>query len=73
LDLAIPEGTAYSYLRSLIRQAAKNLGLPVPRAGFKQYDYTFVHGCDFVFMLFDPYVKGVPNPHPDCWKAGFEW
>jgi uncharacterized protein YcbK (DUF882 family) len=71
LDLTIPYGTTYLALISLIRQAAKNLGLPKPRLGYKEYGYTFVH-VDLVFMLFEPYMNEV-NPHPQAWAKGVEW
>lgn len=71
LDLAIPAGTTYLSLIALIRQAAKNLGLPKPRIGYKEYGYTFVH-VDLVYLLFEPYT-GEVNPNPGPWRAGVEW
>lgn len=73
LDLAIPSGTTYLVLLTVLRQAAKSLGLPKPRFGYKQYGYSFVH-FDLVFMLYPPYVNtNVKNPHPNAWREGVEW
>lgn len=71
LDLAIPHGTTYLVLVSLLRQAAKNLKLPKPRLGYKEYGYAFVH-MDLVFMLFEPYFPE-KNPCPGAWREGVEW
>jgi hypothetical protein len=71
LDLAIPYGTTYLSLVSLLKQAARSLGLPKPRFGYKEYGYTFLH-FDLVFMLFEPYTA-IKNPNPDAWRAGIEW
>lgn len=70
-DLGIPSGTTCLALTTVLKKAAKNLGLPRPRLGFKQYGYSFVH-VDFVYMLFAPYT-GERNPHPAAWKEGVEW
>jgi hypothetical protein len=71
LDLAIPTGTTYLALVTLFKQAAKNLGLPKPRFGYKAYGYTFVH-FDLVFMLFTPFFTE-KNPRPNEWWEGAEW
>jgi hypothetical protein len=71
LDLAIPRGTTYLALVSLFKQAARNLKLPKPRFGFKEYGYTFVH-FDYVYLLFSPYTDK-ENPCPGPWRAGIEW
>jgi len=71
LDLAIPQGMTYLALVNLLKQAARNLGLPKPRLGFKEYGYTFVH-TDLVFMLFKPYIDK-ENPCPGAWAEGVEW
>lgn len=71
LDLAIPRGMTYLALINIIKQAARNLGLPKPRLGYKEYSYTFVH-MDFVFMLFEPYTNK-KNPCPLQWKEAVEW
>ncbi len=71
LDLAIPAGTTYLALINMIRQAAKNLGLPKPRLGYKEYGYTFVH-ADLVFILFEPFLPE-KNPCPGAWREGVEW
>ncbi len=71
LDLAIPYGTTYLALISLLKQAARNLGLPKPRLGYKEYSYAFVH-FDMVYMLFAPYTNK-PNPCPGPWREGVEW
>jgi hypothetical protein len=50
-------------LRQAFLQAAKNLNLPVPRVGHKNYAEHFCH-VDLMFMLFAPYTK---LPHPRDW------
>ena len=71
LDLAIPTGTTCLALITLLKQAARNLGLPKPRLGYKEYGYTFVH-FDFVYMLYAP-STAEKNPHPNAWREGVEW
>ena len=71
LDLAIPRGMTYLILMNAFKQAAKNLKLPRPRFGYKEYSYNFLH-FDLIFLLFSPYTDK-ENPCPGSWRAGVEW
>jgi zinc D-Ala-D-Ala carboxypeptidase len=65
MDLAIPRDLTIYQLIDLFLQAAKDLGLPKPRIGHKQYNNAFLH-VDLAFMV-------DPNPAPWAWKPGVTW
>jgi hypothetical protein len=65
MDLGLPQGYTARGLMKVVKRAAKELGLPVPRCGHIEYKEAFLH-VDFAFML-------KPNPAPDKFFEGAEW
>lgn len=72
LDVDVPDGKRDVYLVALILGAAKLMGLPQPRIGYKQYrkgaTSSFVH-YDFAFLL----PEGTLEKVPPSWREGVMW
>jgi hypothetical protein len=72
MDLAIPANMDAKSFADLLRRRSVDLKFPMARTGWKLYGGRFCH-VDLVHMIFEPYLKGRPNPNPGAWSPGVKW